>query len=137
MKKLLFGLLATVMFVCSGNAQTKLSTAKKAAIDAQMITLVHLTAQTTYKSGMSQADFIKQTGPVNPTKEETALLQKLYKYASAGTSDCEIMKGDNSILVTVAQSGTVSETPPNSKFPWALVLQGVIEVIKIIIELIP
>jgi hypothetical protein len=49
------------MLVCSANAQTKLSTAKKAAIDAQMITLVHLTAQTTYKSGMSQADFIKQT----------------------------------------------------------------------------
>lgn len=137
MKKLLFGLLATVMFVCSGSAQTKLSTAKKAAIDAQMITLVHLTAQTTYKSGMSQADFIKQTGPVNPTKEETALLQKLYKYASAGTSDCEIMKGDNSILVTVAQSGTVSESTPNSRFPWAAVLQGLIEVIKIIIEMIP
>lgn len=137
MKKLLFGLLATVMLVSSANAQTKLSTAKKAAIDAQMITLVHLTTQTTYKSGMSQADFIKQTGPVNPTKEETALLQKLYKYASTGTSDCEIMKGDNSILVTVAQSGTVSESNPNSRFPWVAVLQGLIEVIKIIIELIP
>jgi hypothetical protein len=69
MKKLLFGLLATVMLVCSANAQTKLSTAKKAAIDAQMITLVHLTAQTTYKSGMSQADFIKQTESTQPKKK--------------------------------------------------------------------
>ena len=136
MKKLFLGLMATV-FVCSMSAQTKLSSNQKSVIDAQMISLVHFATATTYQKGMSQADFLRQTGPVNPTKDETTLLQKMYKYVSEGTTDCDIMKADNSILVAVTQSGTISQTPPEGKFPWKALLEIVVEIIKVVIESIP
>ncbi|MBC7606216.1 MAG: hypothetical protein H7199_04570 [Burkholderiales bacterium] len=137
MKKLFLGLCATMLFGFFGNAQVKLSAHEKSVVDAQMISLVNLANATVYQRGMSQADFIKQTGPTSPNPQETILLQKMYKYASEGTLDCNIMKEDNSVLVTISQSGTISESAPANRWPWKLILEAIMELIIIFLPIIP
>ena len=137
MKKLFLGLCATMLFGFFGNAQVKLSVHEKSVVDAQMISLVNLANATVYQRGMSQADFIKQTGPTSPNRDETLLLQKMYKYASEGTLDCNIMKEDNSVLVTISQSGSISESAPANRWPWKLILEAIMELIIILLPMIP
>lgn len=137
MKKLFLSLCATVLFGFSGNAQVRLSAHEKSVVDAQMISLVHLANSTVYQRGMTQADFLKQTGPIAPTRDETLLLQKMFKYASEGTLDCNIMKEDNSVLVTISQSGTISESAPANRWPWKLIMQAIIEILLIFIPIVP
>ena len=136
MKKLVL-LLATVLFGIIGNAQTKLSAHEKSIVDAQMITLVHVINSTVYQKGMSEAEFSKLAGPSKPTDNESLLLQRLYRYAVDGTQDCEILNADNSMLVAMAKSGTISESVPGAKFPWNLLLQAIIAVIEIFMPLAP
>jgi hypothetical protein len=137
MKKLVLGLFATIMFGFAGNAQAKLSANEKAVVDSQMISLVRLVNSTVYQKGMTQAEFFKLAGPERPSKDESVLLQKLFQYSSTGTTDCNIMREDNSVLVTIAEAGTVSESVPANKWPWHLILEAVIAVIQIFLPSIP
>ncbi len=135
MKKLFLGLVATFMFSFIGNAQTKVSPDLKSVVDAQMIALVH-TANQTYVKGTSANDWIKQTGPYTPTKEETLLLQKVYSYVSTGTADCDILKQDNTILLTVAKL-PISESGTYSKWCFKCILQAISEILIVIISHLP
>jgi hypothetical protein len=47
------------------------------------------------------------------------------------------MREDNSVLVTIAEAGTVSESVPANKWPWHLILEAVIAVIQIFLPSIP
>lgn len=137
MKKLFLGLIATVMFGFAGNAQTKISTDLKSVIDAQMITLVHAANQT-YSKGMTSSEWIKQNGPYTPTKDETLLMQKVFNYLSAGTLDSEILKQDNSVLLTVSKS-LISDSGTSSQNRWCFkcILQAIKEILEVIISHLP
>jgi len=129
MKKLVLSLFATLLFGFAGNAQTKLSAREKSVVDAQMVTLANLATATVYQKGMSQNEFMKLAGPESPTKDEVLLLQKMYNYAASGATDCEIMKGDNSVLLTISQTHQVSPTSPANKWPWKEILEILIKVL--------
>lgn len=137
MKKLFLGVIATVMFGFAGNAQTKISTDLKSVIDAQMITLVH-TANQTYSKGMTSSEWIKQNGPYTPTKDEALLMQKVFSYLSAGTLDSEILKQDNSVLLTVSKS-LISDSGTSQQNRWCFkcILQAIKEIIEVIINHLP
>lgn len=137
MKKLFLGVIATVMFGFAGNAQTKISTDLKSVIDAQMITLVH-TANQTYSKGMTSSEWIKQNGPYTPTKDEVLLMQKVFSYLSAGTLDSEILKQDNSVLLTVSKS-LISDSGTSQQNRWCFkcILQAIKEIIEVIINHLP
>jgi hypothetical protein len=136
MKNLLFGLLATVIFSFTGNAQTKLTAKQNNVVSTQMVSLVN-SVRSTYSSKISFPDWIKQTGPVNPSANEKLLFQKVYTYLSNNTSDCDIMKADNSILYTVIKE-PISEYPNFKAKRCGLkcILKAIKDVIEIIIELL-
>ncbi|MBK8599332.1 MAG: hypothetical protein IPN80_01155 [Flavobacterium sp.] len=137
MKKLFLGLIATVMICFAGNAQTKISTDLKSVIDAQMITLVHAAKQT-YIKGMTASEWIKQNGPYSPTKDETLLLEKVFSYLSLGTLDSDILKQDNSVLLTVSKS-IISDSGTSSQNRWCFkcILQALQEILEVIIRHLP
>lgn len=137
MKKLFLGLIATVLFGFAGSAQTKISADLKSVIDAQMITLVH-TANQTYSKGMTSSEWIKQNGPYNPTKDETLLMQKVFSYLSNATPDSEILKQDNSVLLTVTKS-LISDSGTSSQNRWCFkcILQAIKEILEVIISHLP
>lgn len=137
MKKLFLGLIATVMIGFAGNAQTKISTDLKSVIDAQMITLVHAAKQT-YTKGMTASEWIKQNGPYSPTKDETLLLEKVFSYLSLGTLDSDILKQDNSVLLTVSKS-IISDSGTSSQNRWCFkcILQALQEILEVIIRHLP
>ncbi len=122
MKKLVFGLIATVMFGLVGNAQSKLTQEdvrlKLATTTSQFVE----DCRGSYKKGMSYDDFIKAilqggtTGPTFPipTQEGQALMKSAYNYVSSGTTADEIIKTDNGkvmgdISVIVSNSKTLTE----------------------------
>ena len=134
MKKLFLGLIATVMFCFAGNAQEKLSSDLKSVVDAQMIALVH-TAKQMYSKGMTFAEWMKQAGPNSPTKEETLLMQKVFSYLSNVTPDVDILKQDNSVLLTVSKS-TISASGTNTQNRWCFscILEAIKEILEVIIK---
>ncbi|HEX8268718.1 MAG TPA: hypothetical protein VF581_02390 [Flavobacterium sp.] len=111
MKKCLFGLVATVTLAFAGNAQE--SAALKTIVDAQMVTLIQ-TMKPSYKAGMTLSEWIKETGPYDPTSMELELLAKTYSYVSGRTTSCEIFNVDNSILLKVSKQ-PISDAPPSNE----------------------
>jgi hypothetical protein len=102
MKKLLFGLLATVFLSVGAIGQTLSDVSKKSIVNSEMTVIVH-TAKTFYLKGQSYDDFVKNLSipsPTVPTQDE--FFRKVYTYVSNGTTDCDIMKADNSILTRFA-----------------------------------
>ncbi len=120
MKKLLFGLIATVLFSVTGNAQ-KLTPSQNKIISSQMVLLVEY-AKSTGANKMSLPDWTKTTGDFDPTRSQSLLLTKIHGYATNGTSTCDIMNSDNSILYQVANEGgelmRVSEEPRCNFWCW-------------------
>jgi hypothetical protein len=132
MKKMLFGLIATVLFSVSGNAQSKLTVEQKSVVSAQMVVLVH-GAKANYSKNMTLPEWIKQTGPYNPTSNEKILLTKMYDYVSKGVTDCEIMKSDNSILLNIVKEGGFSPSPSVAgKWCWSCIGDFIIRLIEIL-----
>ena len=113
MKNVLFGLIATVLFSFSASAQ-KLTSTQNKVVSSQMVLLVEY-AKSTGADRLSLPDWIKTTGDFDPTQSQQLLLAKVHSYASKGTSTCDIMNADNSILYQVAIEGgdlmRVSEEP--------------------------
>lgn len=122
------------MFSVVGNAQTsKLGAEQNSIVSAQMVVLVHA-SKMTYLRGMSLTEWIRQTGPTNPNKNEIQLLTKTYQYVSNGTADCEIMNSDNSILYTVVSS-PISDTPNTlGRWCWKCILTAIKEIMEVIIN---
>lgn len=136
MKKLILGLIAAVFISFSANAQTKLSPDVKAVVDAQMVTLVHA-AKFTYSKGMTSSEWLKQNTSGSYTKQEEILLQKVFGYLSAGTSDSDILKQDNSILYDVTKTGVSPSPNEPNRFCLRCILQAIKEIIEVILSHLP
>ena len=111
-KKLLFGLIATVMFGFVGNAQTKLT--KEDVRLKLATTMSELVSDATpiYKKGMSYDGFINlllnggTTGPTFPipTQEGQFLLKAVYEYVSIGaTTDYILRNDDGKVMAAIAK----------------------------------
>lgn len=97
MKKLVFGLIATVMFGFAGNAQSKLTQEEiRVKLSTSMSQLVD-NCRPSFKKGMSYNDFtvviLTGTGPTYPTVEADNLMKAVYGFLSNGTSSADILKG--------------------------------------------
>ncbi len=138
MKKLLFGIIATVLFSFTGNAQVKLTTDEKSSLDAHMVVLVRTANATIYTKGMTEADFMKVVGPTNATLSEKALFKNIYKHLSNSSTDADIFKADNSSLLNFANSKTVtpSSTGTAGKWCWSCIGKWIIDVLTIVLPFI-
>lgn len=97
MKKLVFGLIATVLFSVSGNAQSKLTKEDvRIKLATSMSQLVD-NCRPSFRKGMSYGDYITivigpgPTYPI-PTEEGNVLMKKTYDFLSNGTSADVIIK---------------------------------------------
>lgn len=92
MKKLLFGVIATVLFSFIGNAQNITKEEARYKLAEGMSSFVD-GVKPAYKSGQTYASFEKTIlGSWRNTTEGTALLRKAYDYALKGTTKDEILK---------------------------------------------
>lgn len=73
--------------------------------------------------------------PNSPTKEETLLMQKVFSYLSNVTPDVDILKQDNSVLLTVSKS-TISASGTNTQNRWCFscILEAIKEILEVIIK---
>jgi hypothetical protein len=87
MKKLFLGLLATVMFVCSGNAQN-------GSYSKSVMTVVVASAKGTFVKGMSYKSWLSsQIGEsVIPSREEDKFLSDVYGFISTGANADTVLR---------------------------------------------
>lgn len=91
MKKLLFGLIATVMFGFVGNAQVSKESVRY-SLSEGMVSLVDA-LKPAYKKGVTFETFEKTViGSNKNTQQGNALLKKVFEYASKGTTKDQILK---------------------------------------------
>ena len=135
MKKLFLGLVATVMFCFAGNAQTSVYS------KSSMVVLV-TQAKKEYTKGLSYQDWVtKQIGnEAKPSPQEEKFLKDIYGFLSTGAKSDVIYKNyDGSSLVELVKSyqkeGVSAIGTTNARCGWWC--QFMIEIIKIIIELLP
>jgi hypothetical protein len=106
MKKMLFGLIATVMLSVSGNAQ--IETKEDARVYAAKVMIEFKNAlQPAYTNSKSFEDFIKNsTGPYNPQGKITTvgqnMLKAAYGFLSNKTTDKNIINTYNGLEVAQA-----------------------------------
>ncbi len=92
MKKLLFGVIATVLFSFIGNAQKITKEEARYKLSEGMVSFVD-GVKPAYKSGQTYASFEKVVlGTWRNTTEGSALLKKAYDYVSKGTKSDEILR---------------------------------------------
>lgn len=93
MKKLFLGLLATVMFSFSGNAQNTYA-------KSSMVVLV-TQAKSSYTKGMGYKDWIlNQTGNTTvPTAQEDKLLKDVYGFVSTGAKSDVVFKNYDGVSI--------------------------------------
>jgi hypothetical protein len=106
MKKILFGVIATVFFGLSANAQ-KISKEEARVYAAKVLIEFKSGLEPSFKKTMSFEEFIKNTtGPYNPqgklTNEGRDLLKVTYNYLTKGTSDKEIVSNYNGFEISKA-----------------------------------
>jgi hypothetical protein len=136
MKKMLFGLIATVLFSVSGNAQKLISSSKQTVVNSQIVALVSV-SQSVYSKGQSYDDFIKTLSiptPVNPY--ETKLMQTVYKDLQNNTPSCDILKRDSSELINlgIKYGSQIGTTQARTKCGWFC--QLLLSIAELIIDVI-
>lgn len=100
MKKMFFGLIATIMMSVSGNAQDKASIENSRVKLATSMSMLVDNYATSFKKGMTYDDFINNVvlgGVKNSTIKTTEgnkLFKKTYSYLNNSTSLTEIIKTD-------------------------------------------
>lgn len=115
MKKLLLGLIATVILSFSGQAQTMSETAKQSAINAQVVMIVNV-SKTFYSKGQSYDDFVRALLIPSPTvPSQDIFLKKVFFHVSNNTPDCDIMKESNSEFKNFVTD--LSKSPRNQGNP--------------------
>ncbi len=102
MKNFIFGIIAVLAFSITGFAQRMTEDQAKKIYSSQMVTLVNV-CKTNYKPGMTYSGFLEAMLIPSPTfPSQDLLLKKVYGYLSAGTTDAEILRADNTIIQTFA-----------------------------------
>ena len=102
MKKLVFGLIATVMFGFVGNAQKVTKEEVRLKLATSLSELVD-DCRPIYRKGASYDDFIKDllntTGPTYPipTEEGQILMKSVHNYLSKGTKSSDIIKTNSGV----------------------------------------
>jgi hypothetical protein len=118
MKKMLFGLMATVLLTTTSFGQKITPENQKNLINSQMVSVVN-GAKALYVRGQSYNDFLATMSlpsPTVPTQDE--FFKKVYEYVSSNTPDCDILKSDNSVLSKFAND--LSKSPKNQDSPTGL-----------------
>lgn len=95
MKKMIFGLIATVMLSFVGNAQEISKTTKKVVLNTQIVSIVEA-SKTVYTKGMTYEDFVKNLlipSPTIPSQDE--FFRTVYKYINSNTASCDILKAEH------------------------------------------
>lgn len=111
MKKMLFGLIAVVTFSSVSFGQTITSETQRNLTNSQMVSIVN-GAKVFYTKGQTYEGFLEAMlipSPTVPTQDE--FFKKIYGYLSSNTSDCDILKSDNSVLSRFAVD--LSKNPKN------------------------
>jgi hypothetical protein len=143
MKKLLFGLMATVFLSVGAFGQTLGDAGKRSIVNSQM-TLIVNASKAFYVKGQSYDDFVKNLSipsPTVPTQDE--FFRKVYTYVSSGTADCDIMKADNSILTKFATDlvksprnvSTPGDTYSAKKRWWQILINAAINISLDLLEI--
>jgi hypothetical protein len=146
MKKIMMGLIALVMCLSSfkGMAQDVNPRLKNDIINHSMSEIIK-TLSTVYAPDLSREEFSKNLGfnkellEINEGKE---FVDQLYAYYSKGATSEEIMKGDNSSLISFVETIIKGE---NATFPtnnatlarrpwWKKLIAGIIKVACILIS---
>jgi hypothetical protein len=95
MKKLIFGLIAVVMFSNVGNAQKITKEQVRLDLAEGVVSLVNA-LKPAYEKGDSFDNFQKKIiGDTRSTEEGSNLLKKVFLYVEKGTSSKEILKSDS------------------------------------------
>ena len=136
MKKMLFGLIATVMLSVCGNAQEVTGNQKQLLVNTQVVSLITL-SKSVYQKGQTYEDFVKNfttPSPYNPF--EGKLMKVVYSDLASNTSTCEILSRDASELVALGQKHGASNLTAINKTKCGFWCQLVIAIIEAIIETI-
>jgi len=136
MKKLLFGLIATVMFGFTSNAQEVSQNQKQTLINTQVVSLITL-SKSVYQKGQSYDDFVKNfstPSPYNPF--EGKLMKTVYSDLVNNSSTCEVLNRDSSELVALGQKYGATNLSATSRRECGFWCQLAIAVIEAIIEII-
>ncbi|WP_300568336.1 hypothetical protein [Flavobacterium sp.] len=113
MKKMLFGLIATVMISSVSFGQKITEESQKNIINSQMVSIVN-GAKVFYTKGQNYNDFLAAMSvpsPTFPNSSQEEFFKKVYGYVSDNTPDCEILKADNTVLSKFAIE--LSKNPKN------------------------
>ena len=95
MKKLIFGLIAVVMFSFVGNAQRITKEQVRENLAEGVVSMVNA-LKPAYQKGDTFYNFQKKViGSAKNTEEGTNLLKKVFAYVEKGTSNEEILKSDS------------------------------------------
>lgn len=133
MKKLLFGLIATVMFAFTGNAQELSLISKKTVLNSQVVTIVEA-SKSIYVKGMSYDDFIKALLTPSPTiPSQDGFYRKVYYYINNNTPTCDIIKADNiefeNYLNDLSKNSTYQKAgDPFKKKWWQILINAAINI---------
>ena len=142
MKKLLFGLIATVMFGFVGNAQSFQKTRTQNRIFQYISVIAYLESKTEFKSSTSPESFVqifsKGVKNENLKKEMTPFLTNVYNMHKSGyTQDDAYDKADLTLLYTTYNNlGALMVKDPSiqneynqSRFNWGNLWRKVVQAI--------
>lgn len=129
MKKMLFGLIATVMLSVSANAQTITSSTKKAVLNAQVVTIVEA-SKSVYIKGMSYDDFVRSLLTPSPTiPNQNEFYKTVYNYINKSTSTCDILNAEHpefeKYINELAKDSTYQKAGDPGKKKWWQILINV------------
>lgn len=132
MKKILFGLIATVFFGLSANAQEISLSTKKTVMNTQVLTIVEA-SKCLYSKGMSYEDFIKNLITPSPTiPSQEKFFRKVYGYIQNNTASCDILKADQTefenYLTDLSKNSPKQSSVTGKKKWWQILINAAINI---------
>jgi len=120
MKTILVAFLATVLLTNAVKAQT-LTKEQTQILNAQMLSAVNV-FKTKFAAEKSFDAWAKNNDIYYQTDNQTLLFKQIYTYLSKGTLAVDILNGDPSSILKVAQdamkSGVTLNLSQNARLPW-------------------
>lgn len=136
MKKLVLGLIATVMFGFAGNAQEVSREQKQVLLNTQVVSLITL-SKSVFQKGQTYEEFIKNfdtSAPYNPF--ETKLMKTVHSDLVNNTSTCSVLSRDASELVSLGQKYGATNLSSSKAVKCGFWCQLIIAIVEAIIDII-